>query len=141
MTNYSRGQGQKGRHGSKREPKVVLSFEFLDIQQGQTFKQWGDNKDLLKLQELGQRLNKLTIGQSLAQQIIIQYDIEDGRKWDKNNMPKVSKWKYPNTVARTDIPWSKIELGRKLRVIGYLESNIFYVVFLDNNHQFFPSKA
>ncbi|MBE7651814.1 hypothetical protein [Tenacibaculum finnmarkense] len=141
MRNYSRGQGQKERRGSKREPKVVFSFEFLDIKQGQTFKQWDDKKDLLKLQELGQTLNKLTVWQSLAEQIIIQYDIQNTRKWDKNNMPKVSKWKYPNTVARTDIPWSKIELGRKLRLIGYLESNIFFVVFLDNNHQFFPSNA
>jgi hypothetical protein len=141
MTNYTRRQGQEERRGGKREPKVVLSFEFLDIQQGQTFKQWDEKKDLLKLQELGQTLNKLTVGQSLAQQIIVQYDIEDSRKWNEHNMPKVSKWKYPNTVVRTDIPWSKIELGRKLRVIGYLESNIFYVVFLDNSHKFFPSKA
>jgi hypothetical protein len=119
----------------------VLSFEYLDIQQGQTFKQWNDKDDLLKLLELGLTLNKLTVGQALAQQIIIQYDIEDKQKWNKHNMPKVSKWKYPTTVPSIDIPWSKIELGRKLRVIGYLETNIFYVVFLDNNHQFFPSTA
>lgn len=141
MTNYNRSQGQQGRRGSKKEPKVVLSFEYLDIQQGQTFKQWNDNNDLLKLQELGQTLNKLTVSQALAQQLIIQYNIEDEQKWNKHNMPKVSKWKYPNTIQRTDVPWSKIELGRKLRVIGYLESNIFYVVFLDNKHQFFPSSA
>jgi hypothetical protein len=141
MTNYGRSQGQEGRRGSKIKPKVVLSFEYLDIQQGQTFKQWNDKKDLLELQELGQRLNKLTVGQALAEQIIIQYDIENKRKWNTHNMPKVSKWKYPTTAPRIDIPWSKIELGRKLRVIGYLETNIFYVVFLDNNHQFFPSTA
>lgn len=140
MTNYNRSQGQQGVRGSKKEPKVVLSFEYLDIQQGQTFKQWNDNNDLLKLQELGLALNKLTVSQSLAKQIIIQYNTAD-KKWNAHNMPKVSKWKYPNTLQRTDVPWSKIELGRKLRVIGYLENNIFYVVFLDNAHQFFPSSA
>ena len=141
MTNYGRSQGLADRRDSKREPKVVLSFEYLDIQQGQTFKQWDDNNDLLKLQELGQRLNKLTVGQALASQTIIQYDIENKQKWNKHNMPKVSKWKHPTTVPRINVPWSKIELGRKLRVIGYLETNIFYVVFLDNSHQFFPSSA
>ncbi|MFZ4796201.1 MAG: hypothetical protein ACOYMA_01820 [Bacteroidia bacterium] len=141
MTNYGRSQGQEGIRGSKKDPKVLLSFEFLDIQQGQTAKQWDDNNDLLKLHELGQNLNKKTVGQALAEQIIVQYEIKDEHKWNKQNMPKVSKWKYPITVPRNDIPWSKIELGRKLRVIGYLEMNIFYVVFLDNNHQFFPSKA
>ncbi len=141
MTNYNRSQGQGERRGSKSEPKVVLSFEYLDIQQGQTFKQWNDKNDLLKLQELGLVLNKTTVGQALAEQIIIQYNIADSKKWNENNMPKVSKWKYPTTVPRNDIPWSKIELGRKLRVIGYLETNIFYVIFLDNSHQFFPSSA
>ncbi|MCP4551473.1 MAG: hypothetical protein GY834_05435 [Bacteroidetes bacterium] len=141
MTNYNRSQGQGERRGSKSELKVVLSFEYLDIQQGQTFKQWNDKNDLLKLQELGLALSKTTVGQALAEQIIIQYNIADSKKWNENNMPKVSKWKYPTTVPRNDIPWSKIELGRKLRVIGYLETNIFYVIFLDNSHQFFPSSA
>jgi hypothetical protein len=141
MTNYGRSQGKEGKRGSKKDPKVLLSFEFLDIQQGHTFKDWNNNNDLLKLQALGHRLNKLTVGQALAQQIIIQYEIENRKKWNRHNMPKVSKWKYPTTVPRIDVPWSKIELGRKLRVIGYLEMNIFYVVFLDNNHQFFPSTA
>jgi hypothetical protein len=139
MTNYIRGQGQEGKRGSKGGPKVLLSYEYLDIQQGQTFKQWNDKNDLLKLQELGQTLNRLSVNRALADQIIIQYNIADEKKWNQNNMPKVSKWKYPNTVQRSDVAWSKIELGRKLRVIGFFEENIFYVVFLDNNHQFFPS--
>lgn len=139
MTDYSRRQGEKGRRGSKKDPKVVLSFEYLDIQQGQTSKEWNDKNDLLKLQEYMQVLNKTTVGQALAKQLIIQYDTEDSRKWNNQNMPKVSKWNYPTTVPRKDIRWCKIELGRKLRVIGYLDLNVFYVVFLDNNHQFFPS--
>lgn len=139
MGNYGRSQGQEGKRGSKKDPKVVFSFEYLDIQQGQTLKEWDKNKDLLKLVELGQTLNNLTVGQVLAKQIIIQYNTNDATKWNDKNMPKVSKWKYPSTVPREDIPWSKIELGRKLRLIGYLEENIFYVVFLDNAHEFFPS--
>jgi len=139
MTNYSRSQGQEGRRGSKKKPNVVLSFAYLDIRQGQTFREWNKNNDLLKLQEIGHTLNKLTVRKALAQQHIIQYDISDKTKWSDKNMPKVSKWEYPATVPRDDVPWSKIELGRKLRVIGYLEMNVFYVVFLDNGHKFFPS--
>ena len=88
---------------------------------------------------MGTALNKLTVAKALAEQHIIEYDISDKKKWNKNNMPKVSKWKYPKTVPRDNVPWSKIRLGSKLRVIGYLEINVFYVVFLDNGHDFFPS--
>jgi len=140
MANYQRKQGNEERRGSKKEQKVVLSFEFLDIMQGQSCRDWENNGDLIKLVELGCTLNKLTVALAIAETIIIQYDISDKTKWNENNMPKKSKWKYPTTLPRKDVPWSKIELGRKLRVIGYLEDNIFYVVFLDNEHKFFPSK-
>jgi hypothetical protein len=140
MVNYQRKQGNEERRGSKKEHKVILSFEFLDIMQGQSCKDWDKNNDLIKLVEIGCTLNKLTVARALAEQIIIQYDITDNTKWNENNMPKNSKWKYPTTVPRNEVPWSKIELGRKLRVIGYLDDNIFYVVFLDNEHRFFPSK-
>jgi hypothetical protein len=139
MKNYNRSQGQEENRGSKKDPKVVFSFEYLDIRQGQTLKDWSINDDLLKLAEMGQCLNKLTVSQALVQKLIIQYDTTDTAKWTKNNMPKVSKFEYPTTVPRENIPWSKIELGRKLRVIGYLELNVFFVVFLDNEHKFFPS--
>lgn len=141
MANYIRVQGQEGRRGSKKDPRVVLSFEYLDIQQGQTFREWNDSRDLLKLLEIAQTLNKLSVGRALADQIIIQYIDRDKKKWNDLNMPKASKWKYPLTLEKNDVPWSKIELGRKLRVIGYLEFNIFYAVFLDKNHEFFPSEA
>lgn len=139
MKNYIRNQGHEEKRGSKKDPKVVLSFEYLDIKQGQTLKDWSLNNDLLKLVEMGQSLNKLTVSQALAQQLIVQYDTKDMTKWTQQNMPKVSKFEYPTIVPIESIPWSKIELGRKLRVIGYLELNIFFVVFLDNEHKFFPS--
>ena len=138
---YNRKQGQEKARGSKKGPKVLLSFEYLDIKQGQTQKDWADNKYLLKLNEMGARLNKLTVSQALADQLIIQYDTTNSKKWNKHNMPKGSKWNYPTTVNSPDIPWSKIELGRKLRVLGYLEANVFYVVFLDKDHKFYPSSA
>ncbi len=136
---YTRNIGKEGKRGSKKDPKIVFSFEYLDVQQGQTFKEWSKKDYLLKLIEIGKTLNKHTVNQALADQLIIQYDIKDKKKWGKNNMPKVSKWKYPKLLPKDDVPWSKIELGRKLRVIGYLELNIFYVVFLDKEHDFFPS--
>lgn len=139
MTNYIRSQGQDEKRGSKKDPKVVLSFEFLDIKQGQTLRDWSKRNDLIKLVEIGQILNKLTVSRALADKIIIQYDTSDKTKWNQYNMPKVSKFEYPTTLLREDVPWSKIELGRKLRVIGFLEANIFYVVFLDNDHRFFPT--
>ncbi len=139
MTNYIRNQGYEEKRGSKKDPKVLLSFEFLDIKQGQSLRDWSNNNDIIKLAEIGQILNKLSVSRALADQIIKQYDTSDKTKWNQYNMPKVSKFEYPSILPREDVPWSKIELGRKLRVIGFLEANIFYVVFLDNEHKFYPS--
>lgn len=88
MVNYRRNQGSEEWRGSKKEHKVVLSFEFMDIQQGQSLKDWDKNSDLLKLVEIGSSLNKLTVARALAEQHIIQYDITDKTKWNENNMPK-----------------------------------------------------
>lgn len=141
MKNYSRSPGRKTIRGSKSGPKTLLSFEFLDIQQGQTLRDWDKDNNLLKLQEMGAKLNKETPSQAIFDGTITIYEIGNKAKWSIKNMPKVSKWNYPVTVSKADILWAKIELGRKLRVIGYFEENVFYVVFLDKNHQFYPSKV
>jgi hypothetical protein len=138
--NFKRSQGDWGKKGSKDEPKVLLSFEKVDIVQGQSLKQWNSEGDLLlKLLEMNAELNKSTYFQAITKKLIVEYDINDKSKFGQNNMPKDSKWTYPKHLNKKDVKWCKIRLGSTRRVIGYMEDHVFKVIFLDKDHQFYPT--
>ena len=48
---------------------------------------------------------------------------------------------FQNPFPNSELQWGVIKniKGQKSRVAGYVEGHIFYVVFLDENHLFFPS--
>lgn len=140
--NYKREQGKWQKKGSKEEAlKVLISFERLDITQGQTLKQWNDDGDLLlKLIEMSALLNKLTYSQAITQKYIIEYNVDDKTKFSATNMPLTSVWKYPKNLLNKKVKWCKIRLGSTRRVIGHMDNNIFYVIFLDKDHDFYPTE-
>ncbi|MFM5009233.1 hypothetical protein ACEUB7_12080 [Aeromonas veronii] len=69
------------------------------------------------------------------------------------SFPEKSSFQRPNCVPH-DARWGRFRLGNKLRLAGFsipsqnhgkldkagniLSSNIFYVVYLDMNHEFYP---
>jgi hypothetical protein len=60
-----------------------------------------------------------------------------------DDFPEKSEFKYPKTVIRDErIKWAVIMniKGQKPRVAGHIIDNVFYVVFLDKEHKFFPSE-
>ena len=126
---------QWGAKGGKHGPKVYLAYKYLDVSQGQTIRQW-EGSNGTKLMELAAELSKKNIGQALHDGDIVKYT--DPSKFDLNYMPKPSKWKYPKSLSGMDVQWCKICLGSRLRVIGFLEDNIYQIVFLDNAHKFYP---
>lgn len=136
---YKRRQGSLDSKGSKSlVKKIVVSYIHLDRAQGQTFEQWDKTKGrLLKWGNIVQHLNQQTLAQVLSSNLIIKYHYLDS---NASNMPKKSKWKYPTHLAHVDIIWCKIMVMQLVRVIGFLEDNVFYVVFLDENHEFYPTE-
>ncbi len=44
-------------------------------------------------------------------------------------------------IYKGDVEWATIQkiVGQKTRVAGYLIKNVFYPVFLDKDHLFYPS--
>lgn len=137
--NYKRHQGNLESKGERAiAKKIALSYIYLDRSQGQTLEQWDLTAGrLLRWNNIGAHLNTLTVLQALQSKIIIKYDEIDV---DIHNMPRKSKWKYPKHLSGKDIIWCKIVLMNKVRVIGFLEENIFYIVFLDENHEFYPTE-
>lgn len=119
-------KGIETRQGRK-EPFIVLSFKDFDRNQGQSFQEWEEEKLLAlaisKLREVCQ----LTVGQATAQQIIKPYT--------KIGFPPESCFQHPKHVL-PDVIWCSMHIQGKECVIGYFEDNIFYIVFLDKDHNF-----
>lgn len=112
------------------EPLIVISFKDWDNSQGQTFEQWQTNgllaKLMTKLVEICQK-NRTTASQ---EKIIDIY----------GDFPADSKFRKPQYIE-TEVKWGTIRNigGQKARVAGYMIDNVFYVVFLDQEHKFAPS--
>ncbi len=115
----------------RKEPLIVLSLKDFDRNQGQSFKDWEIDELLAlaisKLHEVCQ----LTVGQATAQQIIKPYT--------KVGFPPTSGFVHPKHIL-PDVIWCSMHIQGKECVIGYFEENIFYLVFLDKEHEFWISK-
>lgn len=80
-----------------------------------------------KLREVCQ----LTVGQETAQRVIKAYT--------KVGFPPESGFVHTKHVL-PDVNWCSMHIQGKECVIGYFEDNIFHVVFLDKDHEFWITK-
>jgi hypothetical protein len=123
-------KGIEPRQGRK-EPLIVLSFKDFDRNQGQSFQEWEGEKLLALAVSKLREVCQLTVGQATAQQIIKPYT--------KVGFPPESGFEYPKHVL-PDVTWCSMHIQGKECVIGYFEDNIFQVVFLDKDHEFWITK-
>jgi hypothetical protein len=116
---------------TKKEPFIVLSFKDFDRNQGQSFEEWQEEKLLAlainKLREVCQK----TVVQAITEGIIKQYT--------KVDFPPESSFEHPKHIL-PDVTWCSMHIQGKECVIGYFEDNIFQIVFLDKNHEFWETK-
>ena len=68
-----------------------------------------------------------TVAQVIQLQIITVYT--------KDSFPPESEFYHPKHIA-PDIDWASMHIKGKPCVIGYFEDNIFHIVFLDKEHEF-----
>jgi len=119
---------------SKDLTKIVISFKdyISNVPKGneQNFSKWEDKKFLSVFLQKLCNITELTINEAKQQGIIKEY----------LNFPERSKFECPKKLI--DARWSVINkvTGQKARVAGHIVDNIFYVVFLDKDHDFWPSK-
>lgn len=115
----------------ERPTLIVLSYRQLDKNQGQSFEEWDEAGLLLKATEKLQAICALTVEQALKDKIVKQYS--------KVAFPPASGFTHPLHVP-ADVVWCVLHIQGKECIIGYFEDNIFHIVFLDKEHQFWPSK-
>ena len=133
------------------EEKPLMLFSFKDYQHdfqippGQTFEEWMnwvDREENIKEKNLIlPMLEKLRF---ICQKNIKEVEQEGYIKAyrdniDKDGFPLKSKFKNPFPNVRLN--WAVIMRigGQKPRIAGHIIGNIFYIVFLDAGHKFYPS--
>jgi len=55
------------------------------------------------------------------------------------SFPPDSSFRHPKHIAE-DAVWASLHIQGKECIAGHLIDNIFYIVFLDKEHKFWPSK-
>ncbi len=115
--------------------KVVFNFkDFLGNQpegNEQSFETWQTEGILSRLLKKLIHISGLTIQEAKQQNIITEY----GRFLGK------SDFKCPKKFE-PGVRWSVIKkiTGQKGRIVGHIVDNIFFVVFLDKDHQFWKTE-
>ncbi len=129
INQYERKAGNRLAVG-ERARTISFSWEKLDPAQGQTIKEWENEELLSQLCIRMQQIGQYAAATALAQQLIKQYT--------QVGFPPDSKFDAPRHVAPQF--WAVIHITPKSKevVAGYLENDVFYIVFLDKHHHFWP---
>lgn len=113
---------------SKYEQNFRFSFEFLDRNQGQNFKEWEQNGNLLKMNETLMEYCKEPIRNKMSDKFK-----------EYGEFPAKSGFVVPSYIE-DDVNWSALHITGKVVLGGFIYNNTFFVVFLDGEHQFWISK-
>lgn len=115
-------------------PKLSLNFKDFDTTQcppGQTFEEWQKDGRLSELMKKFIDVCSYNRIEAEQMQLLKVY----------GNFPALSHFKVPPHITG-EVQWGTIQRigGQKPRLAGYIIGSVFYPVFLDKDHVFYPSK-
>lgn len=119
---------------------LLFSFKYYQhYDGGQSFEEWESAKILADLNNKIHDFSGKTKNELLNDRTLELYD----------SYPKGSKFTKPKALAETNITWARLRLTGGRRLAGFFvndalldkadKKDIFYIVFLDRNHEFAPS--
>ncbi|CAN7724311.1 hypothetical protein LJR290_006147 [Variovorax sp. LjRoot290] len=123
-------QGQATAEQGKASDLLSFNFKQLDFEQGHNFDGWRE-RDLLcemltRMKDLSSRtINELRSTKDSAFSIYAEF-------------PKKTAFKHPKHVPE-DAVWARFHVKGEPVVAGHLVGSVFYVVFLDGEHQFYKT--
>jgi len=125
--------------------KICFSFKYFDNAQdaGQDFRDWSQEqleKLLTKLKHYSDNTMKYWMNQRVGAGSLKILEVY-------GNFPKNSEFVHPKHVP-IDVLWARFRLESDMRLVGFvlpecilkekeIATNIFYIVFLDQNHRFY----
>ena len=128
---YIREQGKRKAVGAKQR-NITFCLSKQIKAEGQSIEEWDElgllKPLLLRLKNLGQH-SSLTVRQN---------------KWIKEyhkvNFPPDSGFTAPKHIG--EVTWAVMHITDKSKevVVGYIEEDVFYIIFLDKDHKFWPSQ-
>lgn len=121
----------------KSKEHISFSFEYFLYGEnyGQSFKEWENEKILSDLNEKLKSFSSKTYNELIQDKALEIF----------NFFPIDSKFDKPIFLkGNTSIRWARLKITGLRRLIGFFFNdevckNIFYIVFLDKNHEFAPS--
>lgn len=109
---------------AKSEKKFAVSFEYLDVNQGQTFEEWADEGLLINMLNTLKEYCKKTMQENKGPNFK-----------EYGSFPTKTDFKHPKHVPK-DVSWASLHIAGKPCLGGHIVENVFYVVFLDKDHRF-----
>ena len=128
MNNSRKRKGLKLKSGTPKR-LIVFSFKDFDINQGQSFEDWQKDCILSNLLTRLREISSYSIEDAIRSQIIKPYD----------TFPPKTDFYHPRHIPE-GVRWSTVSIKGKERIAGYIEENVFFIVFLDKDHRFWISK-
>ena len=128
---YLKEQGKRNAVGNKQR-NITFSFSKHIKGEGQTIEEWA-KLDLLKPLVLRMKY----LGQHPSLFVRQKRWIKE---YHKVIFPSNSGFKEPKHVV--GVTWAVMHVSDKSKevVVGYIEDDVFFIVFLDKDHKFWPSK-
>jgi hypothetical protein len=123
-----KGKSDLPEHPPAKARELVFSFRDFDPSQGQTFTQWGDSKLLRVLLDKIREYSRKTIPEAQIASFRIY-----------GTFPPHSRFTSPRHIT-PDATWASMHIQGKECIAGHVVGNIFYVVFLDREHHFWPTE-
>lgn len=108
---------------------LVFSFKHFDPRQGQDLKEWEGEGLLSQMFERFREHCRTEPFTRCFSQTFKQY----------GPVPATSHFRHPPHVPQ-DALWTSMHIMGQPCVIGHMIRNVFYIVFLDKDHLFFPSQ-
>lgn len=107
---------------------VLFSLKDFDTTQGQYFTDWHECELLVGMLERIKCLSSMTVKEAERGKSFTIYPCFS---------PNTKVFVYPIGVT-DDARWASFHIQGKERIIGHIVKNIFYIVFLDKDHEFWP---
>lgn len=115
---------------------IAFNFEYFAYGQnaGEDFKEWTHEQLIEMLKKMVEYSKKSKLEWLNQKNILSTYS-------DKNKCN--FGFILPSNIPKENVVWARFRLESKIRLIGFFyknSQNIFYVVFLDKEHRFYPTE-
>lgn len=130
-------QREQGTRSAKEKKGRTITFSLKEVlphvEPGQTSKEWEEEGLLSLLYERMRFVSQFSCQEALQNGCI--------KRYTKVGYPPNSEFKQPKHI-NADI-WAVMHITQNSKevVAGYIEDDVFFIIFLDKEHKFWPMSA